>query len=115
MSRWHITRDDEALTLSRQKAARFDVSVTRALGPGRISRTALAHQVRQDVWRALRRVRGFSPAVRVRTGTDGIDVTAGGALPHPRLRTAAMEARITEVLEDPANRRRWLTRARRSC
>ncbi|MEO0360348.1 MAG: hypothetical protein AAF322_04530, partial [Pseudomonadota bacterium] len=70
----------------------------------------LAHQVRQDVWRALRRLRGFSPAVEVRDAPGGVTVRAGGRVDGPVPPGAA--ERIASVLADERNRRRWLACAR---
>lgn len=55
--RWHITRGVGELTLSRQLPARFDVVASTTLPEGDPLR--LAHQIRQDMWRMLKRVRGF--------------------------------------------------------
>ncbi|WP_353474045.1 hypothetical protein PVT71_19150 [Salipiger sp. H15] len=104
---WHMQREGGAVTLARRNPARFDLKVETQLPPvGRPAR--LAHQVRQDMWRALRDLRGFAPVVRVTPIAGGITVEAGGevagALPRK-----AVEARIAEVLEDRANRARWMT------
>ncbi len=66
----------------------------------------MAHQVRQDVWRALQNLRGFAPAVRVERAGQALRITAGGQV-DGRFSKAAAEARIAEVLDDPANRARW--------
>src|SRR5690554_2439614 len=77
---WHLMRDGDVLVLSRRLPARFDVSSSVALpvaGP-RIGRARLALQVRQDVWRALRDLRGFWPVVRIERSEDALHLTAGG-------------------------------------
>ncbi|PIE06768.1 MAG: hypothetical protein CSA74_10640 [Rhodobacterales bacterium] len=110
---------DGGMVLARGPA-RFDVSATtrlalgssgapsgqtaRKVGPGRI-----AHQIRQDVWRALRHLRGFRPVVAVTPVAGGLEVVAGGAVEGALPPNAA--ARIADVLEDPANRARWLAHA----
>ncbi|MCA0938342.1 hypothetical protein LCM08_23785 [Salipiger pacificus] len=104
---WHMVREGGAVTLARRSPARFDLKVETLLPPvGRPER--LAHQVRQDMWRALRDLRGFAPVVRVQPCAGGVTVEAGGevagALPRK-----AVELRIAEVLEDRANRARWVT------
>ena len=98
---WHITRNETSLTLSRRRHARFDVAVETVLSGG--SKTRLAHQIRQDLWRALQNLRGFSPAVQITTIGAGVAVRAGGQIDgaFPRLQ---IETRIADVLENPKNR-----------
>lgn len=107
---WHMQREDGAVTLSRRVPACWDVAVEAELPDGSMGR--IAHQVRQDLWRALQRLRGFSPAVRVEANGDGLLVTAGGAVagavPPGTCR------KIREVLDDPANRARWVLNARKA-
>lgn len=102
---WHILRDETGLTLARHVPARFDVSVMSELPLCDAGR--LARQVRQDVWRALQRVRGFSPVVRVERLADVMRVTAGGRLPRSS-QSAILSERLDAVLTDPGNRARWL-------
>ncbi len=107
--RWHILREDGELTLTRQVPARLDVGVTTFLPLVRA--VPLAHQIRQDIWRALRGLRGFSPIVHVARRADGLKVTAGGRVDGP-LPYLAIEARLIEVLNDSRNRARWVRWAR---
>lgn len=108
---WHILRDDHAVTVARHLPVRFDLRVaTRIDAPGPVSRVALAQQVRQDVWRAVQRLRGFSPVVRVGQTGAAISVEAGGRCDGP---AGGAQARIAEVLDNAANRRRWLAHAGR--
>ncbi|MEM7547909.1 MAG: hypothetical protein AAF367_20480 [Pseudomonadota bacterium] len=107
-SRWHILREGEALTLARTLPPRFDVVAETVVPLVRPLR--LAHQVRQDIWRALRSVRGFSPVVRVEVRGDAMVVRAGGRAAAPV--AAALTQRIADVLENETNRRRWLRHAR---
>lgn len=113
---WHLIRQGDILTLSRHLPARFDVSVSLAMplqGHG-IGRARLAHQVRQDVWRCLRDLRGFRPVVRVESAGDSVHLTAGGALqdgvPSAALR-ARLEGMLRDLLTDPARQTRWLRHA----
>ncbi len=101
---WHITKGDGQVTVSRQLPARFDVAATTQLEGGNSVR--LATQIRQDLWRALQNLRGFSPVVQITTVEGGVHVEAGGQL----LGKVApnIEVRIASVLENPDNRRRWL-------
>lgn len=110
---WHILRDSGAVTVARHLPPRFDIAATAHLPGNRtVSLRALAQQVRQDVWRALRRVRGFSPVVRV-SAVDGVLlVEAGGRLADPRGAGGAAEA-LRRVLADAGNRARWLAHAGR--
>lgn len=110
MSRgWHILRENDVVTLCRQLPANMDVSasvVLPAAGPLR-----LAHQIRQDMWRAVQNVRGFSPVVRIEPVEGGVRVTAGGRVLGPV--APGLRDRIAAVLEDPAKRHRWLRNAAR--
>lgn len=103
--RWHILHDGDVLTLARRIPARFDLHVSTHLPKG--SKLRIAQQIRQDVWRALRDLRGFAPVVRVADCADGLEVTAGGQVAGVVPRTQA-ESRISEVLEDAGNRARWM-------
>lgn len=108
-ARWHILRDGDALTLSRRLPLRWDLSVqTRLPDAGRLR---VAHQIRQDMWRALRSLRGFAPAVRLVRDAKGLCVTAGGCVDGP-IAPGAQE-RVALVLADPRNRARWIARAKR--
>ena len=101
---WHLDKGAAGLTLSRRVPVRFDLAVETVLP--RVHALRLAHQLRQDVWRALRRQRGFAPAVRIVPDGVALRVTAGGQVdgPFPRARA---EAALRAVLDCPANRARW--------
>jgi len=101
---WHILREGGSLTMARRLPVRFDVAARTVL-PGR-SRLRMARQVRQDMWRLLRDLRGFSPVVRVRSTASGLAVTAGGRV-EGRCARARVEAGIAAMLSDPARRARW--------
>ena len=104
-SPWHIQHEDGALILARRLPVRFDLAVrTRLPVAGKLR---LAHQIRQDMWRALQGLRGFAPIVRIADGPDGLEVTAGGQV-EGRVPRAWAEERIAEVLEDTGNRARWI-------
>ena len=103
---WHTHETEGELILARRWPARFDLSVETRLPPvGRKAR--LAHQVRQDLWRALQSLRGFSPCVSVREVDGATLLRAGGQLDTSAPRALA-EARLAAVLHDDDNRRRWL-------
>jgi hypothetical protein len=109
---WHLLDDGTALTLARRLPPRFDLSEERQFPP--LRRRALAHAIRQDVWRELQSLRGFTPVVRVARVGDGLAVCAGGAcdvaLP------AVAQARLAAVMDCPARRARWIRHARaRAC
>lgn len=104
-NRWHILREEGALTLARRLPVRFDVAVRRVLPVA--GKLRLAHQVRQDMWRALQDQRGFAPVVRVVEQDGQLVVTAGGQVDGAFARADA-EARIARILDNPANRRRWM-------
>jgi len=102
---WHIIEEAGTLTLARRVPVRFDLGVCRVLPV--VNRLRLAHQVRQDMWRVLKRVKGFAPAVQIETRDGQLVVTAGGQVDGPVARAWA-EARIADVLDDPVNRARWI-------
>ncbi|MEM6760552.1 MAG: hypothetical protein AAF601_13835 [Pseudomonadota bacterium] len=106
--RWHILRDGARVTLARQVPARFDFAVTATLGQG--DPVKLAQQIRQDLWRALQRVRGFSPVVELTPATQGWSVRAGGRV-SGRL-SARDWARAQAVLDSGTNQQRWVRFAR---
>lgn len=89
---------------------RFDVSASARFPM--VSRGRLARQIRQDLWRALQRVRGFSPVVELRHAEQGraLLVRAGGQVDgaFPRAWAAA---RLAELLAEPSLRRRWIAYA----
>lgn len=101
---WHIDKEQGQVTVCRHLPARFDVSAQTQLAGGDALR--LAMQIRQDMWRALRNLRGFSPVVQI-TSTDGqLEVRAGGRIMGHA--TANVEAKILMVLQNSENRERWL-------
>lgn len=106
-ARWHIINEGGTVTLCRQRPPRFDFAVRTDLPHGQPQR--LAHQIRQDLWRALQHVRGFSPVVRLEPVATGWAVTAGGrAMGH--VAPATLD-RVASVLEHTGNRARWIRNA----
>lgn len=104
--RWHIKKDGAVWELSRFANVRFDVCANTVLP--RVNPLRLMHQIRQDVWRSLQKLRGFAPAVRLTDLGDVWRVEAGGQAE----RCAPVHAaRVQSVLDDPANRARWLRHA----
>ena len=101
---WHIHKENGQVTLCRQLPARFDVSAQTRLAGGDAVR--LAMQIRQDMWRALQNLRGFSPVVQIAPVDGHLEVRAGGRIMGQA--AANVEARILTVLQDPDNRARWL-------
>ena len=107
---WYEMRDARVYVLTRRWPPRFDV-VAQARFP-RLRRRRLAQQVRQDLWRHFRTMRGFSPVIRIdgdKSG-DGMTLSAGGALiAAPPLE---MSEGIRALLTDPRRRARWIAHAR---
>lgn len=104
---WHILRDGDALTVCRHVPPRFDFAA-RTLLP-RANPLRLAHQIRQDLWRALQSLRGFSPVVALVPEGEQWSVTAGGRA--ARAVPASVIACAQDVLTDADNRARWLRHA----
>ncbi|MBU2868863.1 hypothetical protein KO497_17965 [Pacificibacter marinus] len=111
---WHMLRaDDGGLTLSRRLPARFDFAAKTVIsGGGNLRKGRIATQVRQDMWRVLQSLRGFAPVVQVKAQGDDLEITAGGAVMgcFPKLRS---EALVSEMLDCPDRRARWVRSARR--
>ncbi|MDO6520221.1 hypothetical protein Q8W37_01095 [Shimia thalassica] len=101
---WHIQRKDDTVTVARRLPARFDVSACTVMPSG--GRLRLAQQIRQDMWRRLQNLRGFSPVVEVKDVNGALQVTAGGSIdgPFPR---ASIEEKLANLLADPDLRTRW--------
>ena len=102
---WHIIREPDALTLARRLPVRFDICAVAELPSGGLLR--MATQIRQDMWRALQHLRGFSPVVRVTRERNIIKAEAGGRVDTPTFPKAQAEAAIEEILANPVNLARW--------
>ena len=102
--RFHILRDDGLLTLCRHVPPRFDFAVRTVLPWA--NPLVLAQQIRQDLWRVLQSVRGFSPVVALRPAPAGWDVSAGGRA-MGRVPPTVRE-RAQRLLDDPNIRTRWV-------
>ena len=107
--RWHVIRDNGGLTLARHLPVRFDLQAETTLPSGDPLR--LAHQIRQDMWRVLQNLRGFSPVVQVMPCDAGWHITAGGRLLAPATQTSRQQ--VQDVLETGRNRARWMRHAAR--
>ncbi len=105
---WHILREGTSLTLARHLPARFDFRAT-AQFP-RVGKLRLAQQVRQDMWRLLQDVRGFSPVIHLEEMDHGLMLCAGGRVEGPAPR-AKLESKLAELLDSPRHRQRWLAYA----
>lgn len=101
--RFHIQRDGATLTLTRRHPARLDFHAATTFPL--MSRQRLAQLIRQDLWRALKNVRGFSPVVQITRHSDHLDIRAGGQVSGARAPNLPQIAQ--QVLDDPANRTRW--------
>lgn len=101
---WHIQRSGACVTLARHLPVRFDVSATARFPL--VARTRLAHQIRQDMWRALQNLRGFSPVVQIEQIEGALSVTAGGRLGPPI--SGQVSEKIDALLHDGALRARWI-------
>lgn len=105
MTGWSIHIDGDTLTLCRPGRARMDVAVCATLAAPVRSRRRLARAIRQDIWRACRAARGFSPVVEVSHSAGTTTICAGGQIDG--VRPGRIAETIGQVLEAPANRARW--------
>ncbi|SLN16747.1 hypothetical protein PSA7680_00492 [Pseudoruegeria aquimaris] len=106
---WHILREEGRTTIARRLPPRFDIAARTDLPCARHGR--LAMQIRQDLWRCLRNLRGFSPVVSVQDTAEGVRVTAGGQVDARSFPRAQAEARIAELLASAPLRARWSAHA----
>ncbi|MDG1430811.1 MAG: hypothetical protein P8L68_00425 [Paracoccaceae bacterium] len=104
--RWNIDIDGDKLILSRNPVARFDFCVEATLPDA--SRLRVAHQVRQDMWRRLQTLRGFSPVVEVERCDSGLLVRAGGQIEAKRFPQRWAERQVQTMMECPITRQRWI-------
>lgn len=115
MTVWRITdADDTTLLAPVLHPWRWDVGVERSWESAPITvrqRRRLARQVRQDMWRAVRHVRGFLPMVAVTARLGEVTIRAGGTLVTRSGHRPTMEAAIGRVLDSRMNRMRWLSYA----
>lgn len=95
--------------LFRHAPPRFDISASAAFPV--VHPLTLAHQIRQDLWRLLQTVRGFSPVIQVSEASDALHVQAGGRALPPIGRH--LEIQIAELLSSDRHRTRWLRFAER--
>ncbi|PTQ71233.1 hypothetical protein [Celeribacter persicus] len=110
--RWHILKEQGALTLARRLPARFDVAVMAVIeGGAGLRKSRIAAQVRQDMWRSLQNLRGFAPVVRVAERGGNLEITAGGTVAG-RFPKSETEACIRTLLESEDHRARWVRFAR---
>ena len=100
-----MDRDEDRLTLSRRRGARMDVC-SEARFPD-VSRGRLATQIRQDLWRELQVLRGFSPVIEILRSEGGLTVRAGGQLESVAPK-AEIERKIADLLADTEKRERWV-------
>lgn len=108
---WHILRDDATVTVARSLPVRFDVMAETTLPAGDPLR--VAQQIRQDMWRGLQKLRGFSPVVRVTQRQETLHIAAGGACTGTFPKSRAKD-QIESLLSDPKKRSRWVTFANKS-
>lgn len=102
---WYLEQGEGRALLARRWPARFDVAATTRLPPMRL--VPLVHMVRQDIWRALRRLRGFAPVVEAWEVEAGVKLRAGGQV-QDRVAHSVAEQVLVSVLDNSDNRARWL-------
>lgn len=92
---------------------RFDFSAQVMLP--RCAKRRLASQIRQDMWRLLQNLRGFSPIVRVEDAGEQLRITAGGRMDRQPFPKGNCEEKLRDMLADRKNAIRWVTFARKFC
>lgn len=107
--RWHILREAQGLTLARRLPVRFDISVQIPLP--KAHKLYLAQQIRQDLWRRLQKLRGFTPVVQVIDYDHGLLVRAGGQV-QGAVPKQHVEDEIRALLTNSSHQSRWLTQTR---
>ncbi len=105
---WFVRWDETSFALTRRLPVRWDVAAVTRLPD--LGRRRLAHAVRQDLWRAFQRVRGFAPVVEVTRDAHGVRLCAGGAV-LGRV-PGGMAAKLSDFLADPRFRAAWTRAAR---
>lgn len=110
---WHLQRDAARVTLSRRLPPQFDLvaETTFPASVGPLRPGTLAHEIRKDLWRRLRGLRGFSPVVEIVRQGDGLTVRAGGQVAGPV--SARASERVAAMLDCGNLRSRWVAHARR--
>ena len=101
---WHVAQTGTGYTVSRRWPARFDIRVCTRMP--QLDHARLAMQIRQDLWRELRHLRGFSPAVEIVADEAGLTVCVGGRLLAGRA-PSGTSARVAAMLDDPVRQARW--------
>lgn len=104
---WHVKTSEATYTIARRPPVVWDLSVETRLPD--LGRRRLAHAVRQDLWRLLRRLRGFAPAVSVTRDGRGVLLRAGGQVAGAVPGTA--QDRIAALLQDRDKRAAWMKSA----
>lgn len=110
MTRRWVTYHDDGLT--RVSRARFQVpwvviaQAQLSQSHGSEYRARLAHQVRQDVWRLLRRKRGYLPVIEVEEACGGTAIRVGAPTSCGPLAPRDID-RVTQLLTDLATQARW--------
>ena len=117
MNRWALVVAGETVLLHRAgHPPVWAVQTSRrwALGLTAKQRIRIAHQVRQDIWRTCRGVRGFLPMVEVSTSGDETVIRAGGSLMTRSGYVPTLEMKVARVLDCADNIARWQRHAQRA-
>lgn len=106
-----MRRTAGSLVLARRWPPRFDAVAEATFPP--VRRSVLAHEIRKDLWRLFRQVKGLTPVVEVTDVADGLRVRAGARIEAATRTPAVCSGRIADLLGDPAIRSRWIAHAGR--
>ena len=105
---WHVIDARQEYVLARRLPIKFDVEAC-ADFPS-VDKARLALQLRQDLWREMQSLRGFSPVIHISASKAGLLVKAGGQCDVVPPGTAR---KIADLLNDPLKRVRWIKCATR--
>ncbi len=126
MTTWVLTHD-ETVTLLHAKGApaRWDLQVTASWSLPDLAvrraqfRARMCHQIRQDIWRKLKDLRGFSPMVAVDLSDQPgraqlLTVQAGGSIPVQAHLSPRHREQVESLLNEQDRQNRWMRHAARS-
>ncbi|WP_306132100.1 hypothetical protein [Roseivivax marinus] len=101
---WYWAEADGALVHARHWPPRFDVSAEGTFP--RVSSRKLAVAIRQDLWRKMKRLRGFSPVVTITHNDEFFSVRIGGRVGKAPV-SESVQTMLEDLLTSPTHRAAW--------